>query len=243
MNTRLLVVAAITVIVCCIAASLHAQPVEVRHHYRAASSRIGNSYGVTEIFAMPNETEDRSTFLLQDDIAGDRLLFTQTRDYLKQISEYEIVDLQTKERLVAIVQWPYKSATRKETIEEMRAMPAVDPTITLETGGVSVMAKESEWETPIGRERRSSLRRAATSQFLERLERLRPIIGASGKLTSFCAALLKFVLYHEACTGPVRFEPAQPDCDFDAAFRYKCSDAQKAKVQEAAKSKALLQAY
>jgi hypothetical protein len=220
-----------------------AQNVEVRHHYDATSRRIGASYRVTEIFSMPNETEDRRIFLLEDNEAGDRVLLTETRDYLRQTDSYEILDLQTKERIAAIVQWPYKSATRNETIEEMRAAPAVDPPITLESGGVSVSARESEWETPNGRERRSSLRRAATSQFLERLERMRPIIGASGMLTSFCAALLKFVLYHEACNGPIRFEPAPPDCDFDAAFRYKCSDAQKARVRQAAESKTLLRSY
>lgn len=227
------------------AAPGNAQNVEVRHHFAASDKRIGATYRVTEIFGMPNDTEDRHTFLVEDTVAGDRLLLTQLRDYLKQTGSYEIMDLQTKERVTATVQYPYKSVTRKETIEEMRNLDVstLTPQITIELSGVSAPVVESEWEGAQGRERRSALRRGATAQFLERMERLRPLLGSRGSLSSFCAALLKFVLYHEACNGPVAFVAAAPDCDFDRAFRYSCSDKQKARVKAAAAEKKILGAY
>lgn len=164
------------------------------------------------------------------------MTLTYTRDYLDQTSVLEILDLQTKEYVRATSTFPFKSATREETIKEARANPALfeshDPFNIIELNGVAAEAKDSEWTTMKTRDRRSNLRRAASAQFLERLERLRSIV-AKDPLRLFCAGLLRYVLYNEPCASSVTVTQEHGDCDFDALFHYACSDRQKGRLKDA----------
>lgn len=213
-----------------------AGPREVRRHYSFGSSPA--TYRVTAIARSPNNTEDRNLFLVED-VNGDRLTIEHRRDYLEQTSVHEIVDLQTKEFVRATVRLPFKSATREETIKEYRANPSLfegtDAPVMIELNGVSAQAKETDWLGAKMREQRSTLRRAATAQFLERLERLRAV-GGSDHLQIFCTELLRYVLYNEACSSSLQVVQVHGDCAFDASFRYACSDQQKARLKKAIES-------
>jgi hypothetical protein len=202
----------------------------VRRHYRLTDSRSATSCTITEIEFDAGPAHDRTTYLFED-ANGDRLLLSSTRDYLNQTTEVEIVDVATKELVRAAVTHPWESATRAETLAEIRRDPAVgaawDAPIGIELNGVLVQAKASEWMARGMRDRRSSLRRAAGSPFLDRLERLRAFSGATSPLRLFCDHLLRYLLLNEACTSAVAQAYADPDCRFDAAFRYTCSDQQR----------------
>jgi len=165
-----------------------------------------------------------------------------------QTREVEVVDTDSKEKVISIIQFPYKSATRLDTLEEMRAerkagISLENLPITIEMNGVSVTAGNDEWTSDKARDHRSKIRRAASNTFMERLERLRPILGARGELGTVCRFLIALILNHEACRGPVTFEPAKPDCQFDASFRYGCSEAQKRKVAAAKSGGKVLTTY
>ncbi|HEX7151639.1 MAG TPA: hypothetical protein VF618_09145 [Thermoanaerobaculia bacterium] len=207
---------------------------ESRQHFQVSYGPAKLSYRITRISQRPNETETRDFYLVEDS-NGDRLMLTDRRDFLKQTSEHEVLDLATKEIVRATVQFPYKSATMRETLDEARKNPIDDSRleITLELNGVFATAKEAEWVSGTQRDALSSLRRAASGQFMERIERLRPVLGR-GELALFCVSLFRFVLYQQACGGvSAPFEPAAPDCAFDAEFDFPCSDQQKQKIATA----------
>lgn len=221
---------------------------ERRQHFAVKGEDFGLAYSVTKITQTPNDTETREIYLIEDLVSHDRLVITDRRDYLNQTREVEAVDLALKEKAVATVSFPYKSATRTETLDEMRAakkegtLPA-DLPVTIDINGVSVTSFEREWTSDKARDRRSSVRRAASNMFMERLERLRPIVGSAGEMGNVCRFLLALVLNHEACRGPVKFTPAAPDCAFDSSFRYACNDTQKRKIAEAKESGKVLAHY
>ena len=221
---------------------------ETRQHFALKAESFGLSYSITKIVQTPNETEDRDIYLIEDRVSGDRLVVTDRRDFLNQTREVEVVDTDSKEKVISIIQFPYKSATRIDTLEEMRAerkagIPLKNLPITIEMNGVSVTAGNDEWTSDKARDHRSKIRRAASNTFMERLERLRPILGARGELGTVCRFLIALILNHEACRGPVTFEPAKPDCQFDASFRYGCSEAQKRRVAAAKSGDKVLTTY
>jgi hypothetical protein len=182
---------------------------------------------------MPNQTETVRLYLIED--SGDRLTFADIRDYLNQTSVLEVRDTQTKEYVRATVSLPFKSRSRTATAQEARENPDVlkdfDPATTLELNGASAVAKDSEWPRAASRDKRSTLRRAASAQFIERLERLRPIAGGAGQFDPLCARLLRYILYNEPCALSVTAEDAFGDCDFDAAFGYPCTERQKDRLK------------
>jgi hypothetical protein len=225
-----------------------AQTSERRQHFAVNDQASGLAYRITKIDQTPNETETREIFLVEDVAVGDRFIVTDRRDYLNQTREVEVADVELKEKAIATIQFPFKSATRVDTIDEMRAakkagtLPQNLP-VTIDINGVSVAASETEWTSDRSRDNRSKVRRAASSAFLDRLERLRPILGSHGELSNVCRFLLALVLNHEPCRGPVKFDVAQPDCEFDSSFRYGCSDAQKRRIAKARQSEKVLTSY
>lgn len=209
---------------------------EARHHYRYSNEQSGLRYRATKIFRLPNNTESSETWLFEDE-SGKRMTLVETRDYLRQTKVLEITDLETKDVARVTVQFPFKATTLQETIVEGRAWLAtesIDLPMTLEVNGVSFAAKESEWKSERHtRNARSSLRRAGSPVFLERLERLRPIV-AGGELILVCHELLRYVLYNVPCREELQPERAFGDCSFDAAFGHPCSERQKKRVRESA---------
>ncbi|HEX9983503.1 MAG TPA: hypothetical protein VGF69_09575 [Thermoanaerobaculia bacterium] len=233
-NVILLVCLTLVAADLCHAQTQRYQP-ERRQHFLVEYKPAKLAYRVTKISQRPNETETRDFYLVEDS-TGDRLLLTDRRDFLKQTSEHEVLDLSTKELLRSVVQYPYKSATLRETLEELRNGPKHDDStfmLTMELNGVSATAKLGAWSSGTERDALSSLRRSATAQFIERVERLRPLIGR-GELAMFCVSLFEFFLYQQSCGGAsAPFQPAVPDCDFDAEFDFPCSDQQKQKISAA----------
>jgi hypothetical protein len=209
--------------------------IETRHHYHFSDEPSGLRYRMTRIFRMPNNTETRSICLLEEG-SGARMTLSDTSDYLAQTNVLEITDLETKDVARVTVRFPYKSATMKETIAEARAHPdleSIDLPTTIEVNGVSAHAKESEWLSERhARAARSSLRRAGSAAFLERLERLRPI-AADRELMLFCIHLLRHVLYDAPCEEELQAQEAFGDCSFDASFGHPCSERQKQRIEKA----------
>jgi hypothetical protein len=204
---------------------------ERRRHYRitSASPESPVLYNVTEIVSANARSPGRRLYLLQDS-NGDRLVLTETVDPRRDEMTREIRDLGTNEYVRSTV--PHAGKAALDPGEESARLR-------VELNGVVVLTTRKEASSREWRETRSKLRRAAGPAFLERLERMRGIPASAAILSGFCEQLLRFVLYNEECTAKWVVAPARPDCDFDAQFRYPCSDARKKAVKGMTRSGAI----
>lgn len=221
---------------------------EWRKHWEALDAKTGIAYQMTEITMLPDESQDIMYVLLEDSISGDRLVVRHTMDYFKHEAVLEVTDDQTKEWIRASVPLPYKSISRREVVAELKANPALRQqsvdAITISSNGVDATASESDWLSYKTREARSKIRQAASAHFLERLERLRLVVTPDSPLHHLCASVLRYVLYNERCGTPVvRTAAAPPSCDFDASFKFPCSQKQKEKIAKATKENQKLDTY
>jgi hypothetical protein len=223
-----------------------AQPRETRKHYEIRSTVASASphYLVTEIATKSRDAQARRIYLVQDS-NGDRLVLTLTNHRVHGETVAEITDLATNEFVRAVV--PIVRQERA-TVSAAPADPgAAAPTnpapILVELNGATARLDRNDSRSSEWRESRSTLRRAATSDFLERLERLRAITVPGHELADFCGSLLRYILYNEACAATIMIAPLQPDCAYDAAFRYPCSDKQKLLIKRAAAQRTTLVVY
>jgi hypothetical protein len=225
-----------------------AQHIEIRRHYEVTEQLVPRNvrYVVTEIVTSAGEAETRSVYLVEES-NGDRFVLMDRIDFLTQESVKEITDLATKEYARATAYMPYKASTRTETIAEMKRLKGAsadaDWSTVLDVNGVTAEGVDGGCASPAWRDQRSALRRAATPQFLERLERMRPLLSRAATLTMFCYGLLRFVLYEEACDSRVRTAELQPDCTYDASFGFPCTEKQKQKIAQAAAQNKVLTRY
>jgi hypothetical protein len=236
-----------TLVIVLYAAGAAAQFVDNRQHFEV----IDNSekpivrYVVTHVFALHGSTEDRDVFLVRD-ANGDRLRFRITTDYLNQTKLREITDLDTKEFARTTAHMPYKTASRDTTVAAMRreratGKPAPWP-VEFTLNGVTVEGLYESDPPEDWRDSRSMLRAAASSAFLERLERLRPLLGTK-PLSSMCAGMFRWFVYEESCASDSIVRPLQPDCAYDAEFGFPCSEQQKQRVRAAEDEGRKLQRY
>lgn len=230
------------------ATCLAAQFVDSRQHFEVTDNNEKPvvRYVVTHIFALHGSTEDRDVFLVRDVINGDRLRLRVTTDYLNQLKIREIADLETKEYARTTARMPYKTASRDETIAEMRRARAtgklVPWPVEFTLNAVTVEGAYEDDPSEAWRDDRSMLRGAASSAFLDRLERLRPLV-ASQPLSSMCMAMLRWFVYEESCSTDSIVRPLKPDCAYDAEFGFPCSEQQKQRIRTAADEGRVLRRY
>ena len=220
---------------------------EQRRHYKITSSgqKATVLYNVTEILSTDAKSTNLRLYLLQDS-NGDRLVLTETADPRRNEITREIRDLATNEYVRSTVS--HSDAVRKDVAVERQVDPAATPQVQpgedsvplqVELNGIGVLTTRKEALSREWRESRSKLRRAAGPAFMERLERMRGIPASAEILSGFCEHVLRFVLYNDECTSKLTVAPAAPDCDFDAQFRYPCTDAQKKAIKRMPKVGAL----
>jgi hypothetical protein len=131
---------------------------------------------------------------------------------------------------------PYKTTSRDTTIAEMRRARETGKQapwpVEFTLNGVTVEGTYEDDPTETWRDGRSRLRGAASSAFLERLERLRPLVAAR-PLSSMCMGMLRWFVYEESCSADSIVRPLKPDCAYDAEFGFPCSEQQKQRVRKA----------
>lgn len=225
------------------------RPVEWRRHFEGADAKSGVAYKMTEITQLPNTTEDRLYVLVEDATTHDRLVVRQVIDYFNHEQLIEVTDLDTKETAKTSRALPYRAITRAGAADEVRKNPELRRQLvvatTLNVNGVEFSASEAEWRTTLAvRDKRSALRRAASPQFLERLERLRVVSAGDSPVGDLCFGLLRGLLYNETCkTEDVEVHAAKPDCTFDASFKFDCSKESKERVARAKAAGETLERY
>ncbi len=224
------------------------KPIEWRTHYEARDPKSGVAYKMTEITQLPNETEDRHYTLVEDAASRERLIVKYSMNFFDHEVVVEVTDLDTRETASASSPVPYKSITRSGALDEIHKNPVLRnwrvPSITVNVNGVKETASEGEWLSKSIRDKRSALRKAASPQFLERLERLRSVGTPDSPLFPVCSNILLYLLYNETCKTPdVHTENAQPDCAFDSSFRFDCSQKSKDRIAKAKENGEKIERY
>jgi len=224
------------------------KPMEWRSHYEAVDMKSGIAYKFTEITQLPDESEDRIYTLVEDVVTHDRLLVKHRINYMDHEVSVEITDLDTHEVAAAASPLPYVSITRSGALDEIHKNPTLRswrvPSITLSVNGVSQVASENEWLSTVTRDKRSAVRRAASPQFLEKLERLRVVGSSDSPLFHACSNVLTYFLYNEQCKAQaVHAVIAAPDCAFDASFQFNCSEKSKQRIAKAKEAGESLERY
>jgi hypothetical protein len=218
-------------------------PHETRQHYEIKSPSGIDDYTITRIIR-DSEVRDGVQVLIRNAL-GTRFIVTRTGDYEHQRSTYEIRDLETKDVLRVQYSKPFTSKTRTATIEEAHKSPALmdadQPFEISTTSDATVTGLYSHWRDPeTARRWRSQIRQMLTPDFIEQLEIMQssalfdaPLLEAIDKL------LMQYVLYRTDCQVPsqLHVQLIVPDCKFDAAFGYACSDKQTERASNAAEKK------
>ncbi|HEY4639919.1 MAG TPA: hypothetical protein VII75_01125 [Thermoanaerobaculia bacterium] len=201
--------------------------IDMREHYEAKDERADIQYRLTSILRI-TATEDRDTtvVLIEDVTAKDRLIVTMTSDYLRHLQSTEVKLLDTNETLTVSYPTNWKSNTRSGVFEEFHALPnpaQIHVHFTVNMNGVEESAADADWQKPEIAKKKSALWRAASARFLDALHRLRAIASEDGPLPTLCSGVLSVVLYDSSCPSGPAVKPVLPDCEFDASFRYHCS--------------------
>jgi hypothetical protein len=222
---------------------------EYRQHFVIEDKSHSPVYVVTKM-NRNSEAEDSDTFLIEDATTRERWIIVRLMDFTHQDVRYEIRPAAGGAKIAAWYALPFGGRTRTATLEAFHKMtPEVyskfDVETTVDTGGRSVKAKDSEWTNELkAREWRTELRRVASPSFIEALERMRGTLYATTELQLFCQMIARRVLYAETCEAPNGVATDMPpDCDFDAAFGYPCSEKQKKKIEKAKEEKRVVGLY
>jgi len=221
---------------------------EVRQHYEIESSGGLDDYAITRIIR-DSEIRDGAQILIRN-ASGVRFVVTRTGDYEHQRSTYEIRNLDTKDVLRVQYSKPFTSKTRAATIKEAHENPALmdadQPFEISTTSDATVTGLYSHWRDPeTARRWRSQIRQMLTPDFIDQLEIMQssglldtPLVEAIDKM------LMEYVLYRTDCQVPnqLHVQLVVPDCKFDGAFGFSCSDKQAERASAAAEKK-LAMAY
>lgn len=204
--------------------------VEWRTHFEAKDEVGHVAFRLTHMNHVSGvQDRDEQIVLVQDDVTHDRVVITVANDFMMRKHLTVIRLLDTNETLTVSYPTPWKSLTRQGALDESREHPEkmADPIarLTMNMNGVEETLSDAEWKSPVGASKKSALWRAASSQFLDVLYRLRAIGTQPELLPTLCSGLLAVVLYDAPCPAGPDIVTAKPDCSFDASFRYACSKA------------------
>jgi hypothetical protein len=229
-----------------ILASAALNATESRTHYNIKLGDDTVLYRVTEIEAVA-AFDATTTLLIEDQERERRLILRSTSDYAHGEIRWELLDPISKQMFRAVQAMPFSGKTRIAALEEFREMTdeqrrSFKPAIVLVFGGLELRSEEGAHSTE-ARTRRTEFRSMTDTAFLEDLERLR-LVATHPLVRPFCSAIMTHVLYSESCTTEMTHaEPAEADCNFDAAFGYSCSKKQQEAVQKAMEAGRALKRY
>ena len=209
---------------------------------RSRSNVVGTDkrvhYELAEIVRL-SDSDEANIVLVRDAATGDRYVLERLRSYTRKTSTWIIRDPKGEAAIQTRFPLPFAAKTRQEVLEEARENPALAsvPTIlTIETNGGTWSGLETSWdEWSELRKVRHDIRRATSFHLLEGIERMRDSVFAQPAGQGFYDLVAKFVVY-DADDPPdarLRSVRAMPNCDFDRAFGFPCSDAQQKRVRKA----------
>lgn len=221
----------------------------MRTHYCVEAGDHAQLYKVTAM-SRTSESEDETLWLVEDALTAERFVLRKTIDFAELQTRYEISAPEGRSAIAASYLLPFGDRTRSGTLKAFHRMTPqqfaqMDTEWTLNSGGMKVTAKNSEWKNEIrAREWRTELRRTTSPQLLEAVERMSGALFNTPELEPFCQAVSAHLLHREMCTRPATaLVHIPPECDFDAAFGYACSTKQIDAVRKSKDEKRDLRVY
>jgi hypothetical protein len=231
-----------------LAAAQPAPAQEVRRHFTVAVAGR-ELYEFTTVNQL-SEREDVTLILLRDHRGG-LFVFRRTWTYEGQHQVNEIIDTARRATISVEFDYPYPWKTRSEMIAALRKdstlMDLADVEATVTTPTAMRTAKESAWASdPDAVEWRAELRDGMPSGTLDLLERMRAHgLFDHEAFQIFWYNIVRKLLYAERCKTDAHavIRAAVPDCTFDKAFGYGCSERQRERLAKAEKDSRLLKEY
>lgn len=225
-----------------------AKVMEYRRHFQIVAAKDVVMYKFTDLTRVADDV-DENLYLVHDEGYGD-FIMRRTWSFPEQTITHRISDIKDG----AFIQYTYKtsltSRTRRETLAEGRENPQLLDTpvaVTLETNGGKWEAIDTDWNDEAELRRlRNAIRQSLDFRLLEGIERMRGSVFATPVGEVFYVHIGRLVLYDHANNTPIgsmKSRDAAPDCAFDAAFGFKCSEKQEKRVTQAAKKGLVLNSY
>jgi hypothetical protein len=225
------------------------KPTEMRNHFSILGESGEALYDITEVIRLGEDFEENH-LLIHDEGHGDFLL-NREWNYRDQIITYRMNDLKNRAFIQQSSKAPFNSKTRVGTLAEAKRNPNlvdVPAVVKIETNGGEWEGIHTDWDEYSRLRRfRHDLRQTLDPFMLEALERMRgTILTLPGMAAGFYQLVGRFIIYDQRSDETlttVKQIALQPDCDFDKAFGYPCSEKQLERVSRAAKEGLPLSTY
>jgi hypothetical protein len=207
--------------------------------HAVATDRDGTPLFAYTVASSLQESFDETALLLRDDRTGELWVLEDRISYTQREASLTIRDVRGD--IYVRVAWPleFSGRTRSEFIAHYRRNPGLLDLVrsvqTIETPGYSRTAREAEWnEAGNARAWKSELRRVMTPSLLEAIERMRPLTEHA-QFLAYRSLFSRVLHAADAIDSKALVTDAAPDCRFDEAFGFECSDEQKLAITEAEK--------
>lgn len=161
--------------------------------------------------------------------------------YATQSTEKSIRSVKGDAYVTARVKLPFTGKTRDEVLGEFRQNPdlfsVMNEQLEIATNGGLLRVADAEFKLQARLQTTRRLRQMIRPDLLETIERASTSILATEFADLIRAEISDFVLYRTDCAGSApSVSNALPDCAFDEAFGFPCSNEQSARAKEAMKS-------
>ena len=215
-------------------------PKTVRSHFAMSDSNGNLLYVLTSVLEV-SDAGDSNTLLVLDKVTDDRYVMIRNFDIQNHRSIVKIRDVAGKKFVSRSYALPSAAKTRTELAAELRSNPVLfevaDPVLTLETPSFTYTARASELVSTQSYGRwLSDLRQSLDPAFLEGLERMRAHLFGWQTGHTIYDTLARY-LFHGTCdassAAPIEAIPEFPDCAFDKAFGYPCTEKQLQRIDRA----------
>jgi hypothetical protein len=225
-----------------------------RRHFVITSKDAVRLYEGSEITRL-SDSADEKFLLVRDEGHGD-FIIRNVWNFKTQTVQHRISDLQDRAFFQLSYKMPFTSRTRLETLAEARLTPGLlSPASTLlklETNGGTWEGFEADWQgNPAQlRELRHGIRSTLNGFILEAIERGRGLLFSTMEGSAFFTILGRYAVYGTNLTDDAEADPdlspsrtATPNCEFDNAFGFPCSEKQKSFLKKAADEGTVVEMY
>jgi hypothetical protein len=209
-----------------------------RHHYILRDADAVIHFEVTTI-SRSSEQATHETVLVRDPTHGDAIL-QHIATFSDMEVSFSISDVKKRDYIRSSFKLPFNARTRSGMLEESARQPQLQRTpalLTITTNGGEWRGVDSEWgQWQKLRTLRHSIRPTLSFYLLEIVERMRGSVFATHPADTFYDFVGKYVVYDvgdELRLPDLKETVEQPDCSFDKAFGYPCTDEQAQKVRAA----------
>jgi len=222
---------------------------EVRRHFEVLNSANEVLYEATEIVRLSDGAD--AMFMLIRDIGHGEFAMRRVWTFEDQNVVTRISDLKDRTYVQTTAKMPFHSKTRLETLAEGRRDPRhteAPVMFKMETNGGRWDAVESDLEeSSVLRRLRHDLRQTVDFFLLEAIERMRGSLLGIAEGEVYFPMLARYVIYdldtEETEAVGIKTRDAMPNCGFDQAFGFPCSEKQKERVAKGVKTGAPVPRY